>query len=355
MNVTTENPSASLETALAPLDDDRAATLRASFGAMFDKLDEWREEADRLVVTAADQVGKMKRARLVRLEIKQVRVSLDKKRKELKAGILLEGRAIEGAFAIFESLASPIETHLKEQETFAERAEATRRGELLHARAAALLALGVAAGALPAALGDMSEEAWGVVLEDAQAAKQAKEEAVRLAEAARVEAARIVAEREAERRKAAAQAEVERKARELEQAAENERLRTEAAARDAELRAERLKSEQAAVAANEERLAREKAERGEAEAKARATHEQQKAHVEREARERAESTAREHAARAQAETTKRAVAGVTPERYAMLVGALRGIIKLGEPASTRAAFQVLSMVGEIQVGKVRGG
>lgn len=98
-------------------------------------------------------------------------------------------------------------------------------------------------------------------------------------------------------------------------------------------------------------MAREKAERGEREAKERAAHEQQKAHVEREARERAEATSREHAERAQAETTKRAVGGVTPERYAMLVGALRAVVQAGEIKSARIAFDALKAVGEIQVGR----
>ena len=45
-----------------------------------------------------------------------------------------EGRAIDGVYAVFESLVAPLETYLKEQETFADRAEAVDRVENFHGR-----------------------------------------------------------------------------------------------------------------------------------------------------------------------------------------------------------------------------
>src|SRR5579863_1952640 len=236
-------PSAALARCLGDLEPTKAQALRQAFGSMFDAAEEWEREAVALVVTEESQTGKMARARSLRLEIKRVRVEADKRRKSLKDASLREGRAIDAAYRIFEGLAAPLEERLLEAETFAARAAQAREDALGAARAETLTALGVVA--LPAGLGRMTEDLWGPLLEDAKAAKDARDRAAREEEEARIEADRILAERRAKEKAEAAQREAERIAREAEaqeraRVAEEEAARTRAAAE-----AERVKLEAA--------------------------------------------------------------------------------------------------------------
>jgi hypothetical protein len=295
-----DDPTTALATIIQPLESSKATIVREAFASMIAQVEAWQTEARGLVVTSEDQIPKMKRARLLRLEVKEARVKLEKKRKAMKEGIVLEGRAIDGAFAIFESFAKPIETHLLEQERFAERAESARKDALRSARTEALLALDVIPAAMPGAIGEMSEEAWASVLDDAKAARAARLEEARIAEEAHVEALRIVAEKEAARKAEAAKAEGERRAREEAQRIENERLKAEAAAREAELSKERAAREASEKAAMEREVAA-KREAHEADQRQRA---EQRAELDAV---RAEAAAREKAAQlAKAEAEARA-------------------------------------------------
>ena len=326
-----ESPTTALATICAPLEAQKATLVRDAFASMFAQVESWQEEAAKLVVTAEDQTAKMKRARLLRLEVREVRVKLDKKRKAMKEGILLEGRAIDGAFNIFESLTKPIETHLLEQEQFAERAEAARKDALRSARTSALLALDVTPSAISPALGEMSEDAWASVLEDAKAAREARLEQARLDEAARVEAARIIAEQDAARKAAAAKAEAERRAREEATRVENERLRKEAAAREAEIAAEREKARVEQAARHAEMVAkREEDERRHAEERRMAEAARLKA--EGEARAAREALAKAEESRRQPEAAKIVDDPKKPTKakYASMIAALTEIARWGK-------------------------
>lgn len=346
---TAETASTALARIVEPLAPGRAAMLRESFGAMFSKVEEWATEASLLQVTAEDQTGKMQRAKSLRLEIMRARTALDKKRADLKSSILVEGRAIDGAFRVFEGLASPIEKHLKTQEDFAHNAVKARQDALRDARASALEAHGVARAALPAALGELSAEAWAVVLADAQAAQVARQEAVRVAEEARVEAARIMAEREAQRREEARKADVARLAREESTRQENERLRAEAEKSHADR--ERIEADA------REALAKERSAREESEAKARedgATYARAaQAKLEEAQAAIAESASREKALRdAAAQAAERQRAELeskkpTKAKYAVLLTALRQISAWStEPIAAARAAEALKAVGE---------
>ena len=331
MTMQTEAPNLALARVVATLDERRAATLRESFGAMFDRAEEWQREARGLVVTAEDQKGKMQRARSLRLEIRAARVELDKRRKALKEGVLVEGRAIDGAFAIFRSLAEPVEEHLLVQETFAERAEAARRNALTFARAEALQALGVQPLAMPSALGEMSEEAWVVVLGDAKLAKAARDEQARQAEVARVEAARVAAEQEAQRRAEQAKADADRRAREDAQRQENERLRAEL---DAQQRAAAEERRQAGLTAMALDAQKAEAERQAAQAQAET---------------RAATVAKQEADKAVADAQAMTAAKAQPEseRYARAVAALRSIAACeDELRACTMARRTLRAIGE---------
>jgi hypothetical protein len=254
MNATTtlaETPSAQLAKAVTGLDAGKAAAVRGAFEPMLACVEAWEREAAGLVVTDETQVPRMKRARILRLEIRSKRVDLEKARKAMKAQVLLEGRVIDAAFHIFEGLAEPLEKRLLEHETFAERAAKTREDSLATARVEALGALGVAVEAMPAGLGRMTEDVWGPVLEDAKLARAAKEQAAREAEEARVEAERILREKREQERLEAQKREAERLVREEEQRAENARLKAEGEARELAQAQERRQHEEATRAERE--------------------------------------------------------------------------------------------------------
>ncbi len=242
-----QHPTLALARIVQTLEPGKAAAVKEAFGSMFDRVEAWSQEAKPIQVNSIDESYKMRRARILRLEIRSARVELDKRRKAMKAGILLEGRAIDGAYAIFESLVDPIESHLLEQEQFGERweAEQTRLAESARLAEAERVA---AAEAQAARVAQLEREA---------AAAREREETERLAKLHR--------EKE----------DLERSQRETAQRAENERLRAEAIAREeahakeqAELRA-RADFEQAGKDAAEaarreaERIAREQVERRE--------------------------------------------------------------------------------------------
>jgi colicin import membrane protein len=323
--VTAENPTTALARVVQPLEHRRAAAVREAFSSMFDKVEEWQAEAAGLVVTAEDQTGKMERAGSLRREIKKARTSLENRRKELKAGVLIEGRAIDGAFAIFEGLAAPMESFLLEQEKFAERAEAGRKDALRDARTAALFALGVKREALPATLGDMSEETWSLVLADAQAAQRARDERAREDERER-------AAKEAQAKLDAAKSEAEWKAQAEKQKAENERLKREQAARDKEAAEARAKTEA------EHKAQRQKDEMARVAAEAQAK-------ADRDARAESEKRADDLIGELRKKAPQVSIAIKT--KYAFLVETLRKIVQVeGEPKSAALATGALVSVDE---------
>ena len=68
----------------------------------------------------------MQKARELRLKLKNVRISVDKTRKQLKEQALREGRAIDGMANIIKALVVPAEQYLEKQEKFAELKKAER-------------------------------------------------------------------------------------------------------------------------------------------------------------------------------------------------------------------------------------
>jgi hypothetical protein len=257
------SPMDALTVAVKGLEPASALQLRETFASFFEQVDGWAAKAAAIKVTSVDQKREMKLARESRLALREIRVNAEKARKRLKEDSLRMGKAIDGLANVIKSEIEPIEEYLREQETFAERAEAARIEALRAARAAELAAVGVVAGE---PLGELSEEAWAERIGAARAAHEAALEQARLAEVARAaEAERLAAERERERAEAARVA------------AENAKLRAEAAERDreaarvaAEREQERAKD---AAALRAEREAAEAALRAERDAAARAEQE----------------------------------------------------------------------------------
>ena len=257
------------------LEPETALQLRSTFGKMLDDAQAWAERARSIRVTSSDQVREMKLARETRLALRDIRTNAERVRKAAKEDVNRRGKAIDGLANVIKALTEPLEEHLREQETFAEREEAAKRDALRSAREEALRAYGVDPSTF-ANLGATTEEAWGSILETAKIAAEAREAAKREAELVRLEAERIAAERAAAKRAEAARIEAERVA-ELAAAREAERLAVaakvaaveaaaiEAARVERETRAERAQLEEARkverAQLEEARAAKEAAER----------------------------------------------------------------------------------------------
>jgi len=242
-------------------------SLELAFSGFFETAAKWAEQA------AA--ITDPKLARTARLELKNLRVAADKKRKELKEDSLRMGRAIDGANNILLSIIVPIERGLEDIERAEERRLAEELRQRTEARTAELRPYVDPTMPFPP-VGAMTEGQFQATLADAKLLHEMKLEAARKAEAER-------SEREA--------AEARER---LRIAEENERLRKEAAEREAQIKAEReaaaAKQREAEVAARKERE-RVEAEKAAAEAQARKEREAIEAKAKAE-REKAEAAAR---------------------------------------------------------------
>lgn len=213
-----------------------ADELSASFGPIFGQLSEWKTKAVSLVVTDASQATEMKQAREARLALKDIRVSADKRRKELKEDSIRYGRAVQSVYNYIEDEIKPLEEHLLLQENFAKIQQEKAESQLAAAR---VEELGPYFEFVPANLdfGKMPEDDYRNILSGARLLlAQKQEEEARRREAELAEAARA----EAEQVRAAAQAAAERK----EILARMDQLKAEAAQREKELAHEREKAQQ---------------------------------------------------------------------------------------------------------------
>lgn len=199
--------------------------IRASFLPFYEQATEWKEKALAVVVTDINQVELMQQAREARLILKDLRVSADKKRKELKEDSLAYGRAVQGVYNFIEDLIKPIEKHLQAQEDFVTIQETRIREELRESRN---LELQPFAEFVPVGidLGNYTETEYQNLLYNCRVLEKNKKD------------------REAEEKAAAEKAAQERAEAEEAQRKENEILKAEAEAREkaeAEAKAKRAK------------------------------------------------------------------------------------------------------------------
>jgi hypothetical protein len=260
--------------------------IKTSFGELI-------QQADTLVM-AAREIAAMpesqdqeKKARECRLSLVKVRTGADKVHKAIKADILVQSRAIDGAKNIIIAAVQPSEKELQEIENRAEIRAEQERQRLQAERIAALAPYSDAYNAMP--LGSMSESEFEAILDNAKLAheariarekreederiaaeKAAEQERIRL-EQERIEKERIAAEERAELERRLAAEKAERERIEAEAKAERDRLeaemkaqreKAEAIEREAKAERERLAKIEA------DRLAAEKAERERIEAEA---------------------------------------------------------------------------------------
>lgn len=232
-----------------------AKILQDSFIEFFAQAQEWKEKADKLVVTDETQIAEMKDARTARLALKDIRVNANKTRKRLKEDSIKYGRAVEDAYNVIEGLISPIEKHLEAQEKFGEIKEAERKASLQIERLE-LLRVYYFEDNSGFDFGGMDEQTFSIFLSGCknayenkiEAQKKAEEEAIAKnreeeakREALRIENARLKADAAEQERLA----QEERKARDLELAAERARVEYEKKVADTE--AKKIFDEQQAI------------------------------------------------------------------------------------------------------------
>lgn len=249
-----------------------------TFPIIAEKIGELSREYMPLKVAGLDDSNGLKVVHEARMVVKNLRVNVEKRRKELKASALEYGRNVDSAAKQITDLLTPIEEHLESEENaVAEERERIKR-EVLQKRLDIICVYDQAAN--PLAVAAMSEEVFQAeclrlkaafeerqrveALEAAERKRLADIEAKRLAdeaEARRIEGERLTAERaELDRQRREQEAErakidAERRAIELEnakrEAAEKSRVETE----------QRLQRQAAEKqAAEDARIAREKAE-----------------------------------------------------------------------------------------------
>ena len=223
----------------AKIEQGTAKMLQESFNPLFTKAQEWKLEADKIIVTDESQTEMMAKAREIRLSLQKVRTDADKKRIALKEDSLRYGKAVQGIYNVIEFLVKPIEKHLENQEKFIERQEEQKRLVIKQKRESEILPY---AEFVPGGFdfGIMTEEDYQRLLAGFKIQYQLKQDAIAKAEAEKIEA--------------------EKKAKEEQERIriENEKLKAEKEAREKEIAAERAANEKKLKA---EKEAREKAEK----------------------------------------------------------------------------------------------
>lgn len=242
------------------------------------KIAELAEIYSKLSVSGEDDSEGYKVVRSARLDIRSMRIDVERTRKELKADALRYSQAVDGEARRLTALLTPIEKHLQEQEDIVARAaerrklaEAEAAAKKLRERMSALAEVG--SPLIPEDVRELSDEDFLASLAEATAARDERIKAEAEAAAEREREAARLAEERAELDKQRAQA-----------AEEAAKLAAEREAVEAERREQQRKAD---IAGAEER-ARQQAE---AEAKRVA---EQKAEADRKA---AEEAARREAMR----------------------------------------------------------
>lgn len=268
------------------LDLNDKQSLLNIFTPYFNQADEWTAKAKDIVITDASQIDLMQQARQARLMLKDIRVNVEKTRKQLKEDSLRKGKAIDGIANVIKYLVEPVEDHLEKQEKFVEIQERQRLESRKEERVKQLVALEVE-GIEFYDLLNMNEDNFQILVNNstliydnkielrkkAEAERIAKEKAeLEERERIRKENEKLKAEKEIREKELAKEREkIEKEKEELRIIAEKEKKKLEAAARkaqeekaraEAELRAkeeiERKKKEAEKEAARQAKLAPEK-------------------------------------------------------------------------------------------------
>lgn len=210
------------ELELAPPTEGEAPMKQlAPYDEFKTKIESLRKTAESITVTDISQTSEMRLARTARLEIRQIRIAIEHRHKDLKADVLAQGRKIDQGKNELLAVLEPLELRLKDQEEFVERETVRIQAEKRVARLTEISPYLLSPPMID--LGVVKDDAYAGMLSDAIAAH-----------AARLDRER----REKEEAEARAKAEAEERERIR---VENDRLKKEAA----EAEVLRLKNEAA--------------------------------------------------------------------------------------------------------------
>ena len=206
----------------------------------------------------ADAITSPKAARAARLEMKSLRLEVEKKHKEMKADSLLFGRAVDGAKNIFLAIATPIERQLDDIEKAEERAEAARIEALREERSGVLELFNHVTHGIN--LGTLSDADWTDYLQQAKDVYEVRKAREQKAK----EEAEATAKKDAEEREAQRLENIRLREEADKAAAELAKTRAEQAKRDAATKAEleaaeKVRREESRKAAEAAEIARQKA------------------------------------------------------------------------------------------------
>lgn len=232
------------------IDQLRAAQVLDNFRAAFALADQWKAIADGIEVTDVMDVAAIAEAKRLHKIIRDERINVEKKRKELKEPSLREGQLIDGVSNVYKELLAPIEKHLHDAAYYVENLEKERKEKLAKDRADKLRLFEVDPAGFPN-LGDMTDEAFEVVYTGIRESYHARKKAEADEAAANEERARQQAIENEQLRKENERIEAERKALEAE-------LRRKAEEEAAAERAKREAEAKAAAEAEAKRLAPDK-------------------------------------------------------------------------------------------------
>ena len=124
------------------LADGREAMLKATFSPFMIEVKELIARASMVKVSWIEDTDAMGQAREIRLKLKKIRTSVEARRKDLKANVLREGKAIDGMANVLKYLIVPHEKELKEKEETAKRHLEEQQSKLLAQRSEELRAVG---------------------------------------------------------------------------------------------------------------------------------------------------------------------------------------------------------------------
>lgn len=253
--------------------------LASRFSIFMDKMADIQAEAKAIVITDVSQTKEMKKARELRLVLKDMRVESEKVRKNLKEDSLRRGKVIDALATIVKNTISPVEDYLELQEKYAENLEKQR---IDRQNADRLEKLSKYADPVLYNYKDMSDETFESLLVQVETAYNAKIEAEKKAEVERIEKerlekeeaernkaelARMKAEEEERKNKAAKEEEAKRKAEAERKAKEEEMERKYQAELQKEREAREAIEKQQREKEEAERKAKEEADRKAAEEK----------------------------------------------------------------------------------------
>jgi len=100
------------------LEMSKVDILLSKFGGYFQEAKKITQGAKEIIVSDFEDVETMQQAREKRLQLRGVRIDVEKTRKELKKQSLREGKAIDGIANVIKALIEPTEEYLLKQENF---------------------------------------------------------------------------------------------------------------------------------------------------------------------------------------------------------------------------------------------